>query len=308
MENNTYDDLETTIRYLQSHYGGSLEENQQSLKDLIHILSELAEAVGDAQMKFPSWNLHLQTLIAKIIFTSHSIVALSLGYDYGFYKRREKIRIIDYSSLFTLTRALIENYVTLCYIYNNELPEEEKIFRFKLWEVSGLISRQNFDTLNLENDKSITEEINKKKEAERLLIEKIMNDIRALPEYGKLDSRKLNQLSTYGLARVQSWQMLIQQCDLGTELFSTCYSFFSSYAHSEYLSILQISQANMNSKNPQNITNAQTSLGLVRMIIALSIEFYTKSFKPAEITYNTFPDKTKMAIKIWQDIARQKQV
>lgn len=295
----TSSEIEKLFNDFKKHYGGTLEEDRASLKDLIKTLSEIVEEVGDAKVQIPSWKYHTQTLVGKIIFTSHSILSLSNGYEYGFYKRTEKTQITDYTSMYVLTRALIENYVTLCYIYNNSLCDEEKIFRFKLWEVSGLISRQNWsDTTN--------EEVLKKKEAEGILIEKILLEIQSIPEYQTLDKGKLKKLHKHGLPRLFNWHELIEMSELRKDMFAEMYSYFSTYAHSEYLSILQLSQASLNSKHPENISNVQLSLGIVRMIISMSIDFYVTNFKSAEIIFNTFPNEVRNAVLIWNRIGKKK--
>ena len=294
----THIDTEKLFNDFRKHYGGTLEENRTSLKDLINTLAVLIEAVGDAKVQIPSWKYHTQTLVGKIIFTSHSILSLSNGYEYGFYKRTEKTQITDHTSMFVLTRALIENYVTLCYIYNNSLSDEVKIFRFKLWEVSGLISRQNWgETTN--------EEIFKKKETERLLIEKILYEIQNIPEYQTLDKGELKKLKNHGLPRLYNWHKLIEMSELRNVMFSELYSFFSTYAHSEYLSILQLSQASFNSQQLANISNVQLSLSVVRMIISMSIDFYAKNFKTAEMVFDTFPIEIKNAVLVWKRVGRE---
>lgn len=297
----TLPELEKLINDFRKHYDGTLEENRDSLRDLIKTLAGLVEVVGDAKIQIPSWKYHTQTLVGKIIFTAHSILNVSNGYDYGFYKRKGNIQIIDYTSMFILTRALIENYLTLCYIYNNSLVDEEKIFRYKLWEVSGLISRQNWgDTTN--------EEILKKKESERLQIENILQEIQKIPEYQNLDKRALNKLQKHGLPRIYNWHELIEMSNLRKDFFSNMYSYFSTYAHSEYLSILQLNQISLNSRHLSNISNVQLSLSVVRMIISMSIDFYVSSFKSAELTYNTLPDEIRNAVLIWQKIGREEKL
>src|SRR5690606_26004384 len=98
---------------------------------------------------------------------------------------------------FILTRALIENYITLCYLYKNDLPKEEKLYRYKLWEVSGLISRQKWTAIEINSIE--------KKEAENLIVNNIMTEIESLPEYSLLDKSKLNKLKKFGLPRIESW-------------------------------------------------------------------------------------------------------
>lgn len=291
----TISELKTALQQLRPHFQGTLRENQDSLRTILETLSDLVDSLAQAKVKTINWKYHSQTLVNKIIFTSYSIIRLSEGYVIRSYKTRDlKVDVTDYQSIYVLTRALIENYVTLCYIYNNDLSEEEKLFRFKLWEVSGLISRQNFSGEN--------EGYQKKKEEEKVTIDKIMEEIKGMEEYARLDKINLNKLTTYGLPRLESWQQLIRKSNLKKEIIGNCYSLFSNYAHSEYLSIIQVGQSSMNSKNRNNIGNIQLSLTVVRIINSMTIHYYATHFKAAELVYNTFPDSIRNAVEIARKI------
>lgn len=282
---------------LNNYFEGNLEDNKTIVLVHIQILAELVEVVADSKIQIPSWMFHSQTLISKIIYTSYSLMTLSTEIEYAFYSRPGKIRIFDYSSIFILTRALIENYVIFCYIYNNKLPDEEKIFRFKLWEVSGLISRQNMTSAH-------HDEILLKKETEKLLIDKILLEIQNLPEYKNLDKSKLNKLKRYGLPRLFTWHELINLSELNNEMFAKFYSYFSTYAHSEFLSILQLSQASLSSNNINTISNVQLSLDIVKMINALSIDYYVINFVSANNVFKSFSADIKQSVFLWKEIGK----
>lgn len=289
--------IDTLTKEMQKHYDGTLEENQKSLEDIIKVLADLVESLAAAKVEIPTWKYHIQTLVGKIIFTSHSIITLTKGYNYGFFKDPEnKLPIIDYSSLCVLTRALIENYLTLCYIYNNDLTDEEKIFRYKLWELSGLQTRQNF-----KDPKNNLDAQKKKDEAE--LIHKIFTEIEKMNEFSLLNKRHLQNLREFGVPRVESWHALIEKSDLSTPLFGNLYSLYSSYVHSEYLSVLQISQSNYSTNSPVCLNNAMHILNTVRMINARTINFYTNNFTSAKLVLNTYPSTILTAISIWANVA-----
>jgi len=294
-------DVEQLLRLYSSfdkYFNGSIDDSKSSLREFINILSELVESVADAKVKTPPWRYHSQTIIGRIIFTSHSIITLANGFEYAHYKRDKKAEIIDYPSLFVLTRTLLESYVTLCYIYNNDKSDEEKIFRYKLWEVSGLISRQSWGNNLNEDSKRI-------KDAEKLNIEDIIDEIQKMPEYSSLDKSQLKKLQKYGLPRLYSWNELIEQSNVRKEIFSTSYSFFSSYAHTEYVSILQLSQCSINAKSAQNISNIQLCLNFVRMIVAMSIDFYLKNFESARNVFDTFPVEIRHSVNTWKMIGQK---
>ncbi|NTW33501.1 MAG: hypothetical protein HGB12_12915 [Bacteroidetes bacterium] len=289
-------DINKIHQQFRKHYSENLEENVSALKNISQALGDIIDSLAEAKIEVPSWKYHLQTLISKILFTSNSIIKLCDGYELQSLNQPEmKVNIVDYQSIFILCRALIENYVTLCYIYNNNLAEEEKLFRYKIWAVSGLITRQNFNVA-----KSKTNQV--KKEEEAILIEKILTEIKQTKEFISLDKNKLRKLRTFGLPRIESWQNLIDESNLNPKLFKSIYSYFSNYSHSEYISILQIGQSNLNAKNSGNISQVMLALSVVRIINALSIKFYSSSFKPAENIYVAFQDTLRVAIDIWAKI------
>lgn len=290
---------EILIEHLKKHYEGSHEENLHSLTELVQVLGDLVEGVALAKVKTGKFDYHLQTLVNKIILTSYSIIHLCRGYEIKSHKNPElKVNVIDYPTSFVTCRALIENYLTLCYIYNNDLAEDERLFRYKLWEVSGLISRQSFDTSQFQENQQ-------KKQDEAKVIETILKEIENMPEYSTLGKQQKKKLDTYGLPRIESWHNLIDESDLKPEMFKQIYSYYSSYAHSEYISILQISQANLNAQSKSNIEMIKTTLSVVRIVTCLSIKFYSKRFKSAEIVFNTLPNTIQMAVRIWSGIGNK---
>lgn len=290
-EVNLNDLIREVSKSFSKEFESSIEENQIIIKKLVITLAELVEVVADSKIKVPNWEYHSQTLVGKIIFTSHSILSLSKGVDYELLKRKGKNKIVDYTSIFILTRALIENYITLCYLYKNDLSKEEKLYRYKLWEVSGLISRQKWTAIEINSIE--------KKEAENLIVNNIMTEIESLPEYSLLDKSKLNKLKKIGLPRIESWNELINQSDLNDDLFSVLYSYLSSYAHSEYISILQISQSNLNASDKKTIESIRLCFRVLKMILSLSIEFYINKFKTANIMYNTYPVDIQKIVKFY---------
>lgn len=276
-------------------YTGDLQTNQRRLDELIDALSEIVDAVGRAKTSTGApWKLHKQTLVVKIIFTSKSILGLSKGYSVSY--NDIETQVIDYPSIFVLVRSLMEAYLTLAYIYKSELPEEEKFFRYKIWEVSGLIKRQNWAT----SDNMEFEEL---KHREKKLIDSILSEIKKMSEFQTLDKNKITKLHNHGLPRLHSWSDLIKQSNLSYELFEKLYSFFSSYSHSEYISVLQLSQVSLNSANPTTISNTHMAFSMVRMLLSLSIIFYTKEFHAAKKAYDLLPDQIKNEIRISNALA-----
>ncbi len=290
-------DLDKLSSLLNQHYSDDINKNRDSLYELLEAMGDLSGSLHQAKIKVKSWEYYFETLIHKILFHSYSICELSKGIDIKSDRLKNKVEIIDFPSLFILTRASLESFLTFSHIYMGDIPEEEKFFRFKLWEVSGLLARQGFDT-------GSSEELEKKKNFEKESILKIREEIENHPKFSELGKPQLRKLNTYGLPRVDSWNKMIEDSPLNTNFFGSIYKLFSNYAHSEYLSVLQIKQSNLNVSNSEAISNAILSMTVIRQLVCLIIEWLIKNYKSAEIISNTFPQHLNAGIKIWANIAR----
>jgi len=195
-----------------------------------------------------------------------------------------------------LTRTLIENYLTLFYIYFEEKTEAEKNFRFKLWEISGLITRQGYDFSSRNNN--VYEEFKIKKQKEKAVLEKLLSELQKLPEFNNLNKNELNKLKKYGLPRIDNWHKLIEKSNLKMDLFNVMYSLSSNYAHSEFVSLMQIKQSSFSSKNNNTISLASLCLILTKIINSLVIEYLIQNYKSVEIIYNAKPFSIQKSIEI----------
>jgi hypothetical protein len=288
---------ELNIEYLfeqfQRHFSKNLETNRQSLNEIIQITADVSQVLADAKIKVEPWEFYFETLIHKILLCSLSIAKLSSGVDLtSDTNKKLNIELIDISSLFILSRSLIECYLTLDYIYITDISEEEKYFRFKLWEISGLISRQNFSTGEISK-------LGQKKAKEKVLIEKLKNEIEKHEKFKSLSKHQLSKLNKFGLPRLDSWNSLIESSRLNESYFKNAYSYFSNYAHSEYLSILQLKQSSLKAQNKDNLSKANISLSVVRIINSVIIIWLKEKFKACEMKYNMFPSDKTQIVEMW---------
>ncbi len=293
--------IDYIIEKLGEHYSSDINKNRSSLLMLVQTNTDLAQVLHDAKVKMDFWEYYLEVLIEKIIHTSLSVIKLSEGIKFNTYKEKElNIPMIDSSSVFILTRSILECYLTLHYIYIANIPKTERHFRFKLWQISGIITRQNASTHS-------SEELKMKKEEEKILIEQLRSEIEADPEFKNLENNHINKLNKYGLPRKDSWSTLIKDSDLDNTYFQDMYSLFSNYAHSEYLSTLQLKQSTRNIDDSININRIGVSFLVIRSINALIANWLKSNFKSVELVYNTMPTEFQNVVNIWTGIATKKK-
>lgn len=290
------DNIHKFLDFLKKNMG-QLDENKTHLVDLIQLNNELIESLANAKIQVPEWKSYLSSLINKIIITSFSTVELTKGKDINDSKNEYSAHIIDYSSIFILTRAIIENYLTLNYIYFNSLPEDEKHFRFLLWEVSGLVSRQQYEPKN--------KQFKAQRVKEKRIIDDIKRDIKLLPEFKRLRQAHIKKLEQYGLPRIESWHKLLEVSDLNN-IFASSYSLFSSYAHSEFISILQLKKTSLNSNNKIVQDHVTLCIMIIKVVNCLVIKHLMVNFKTAEIIYNTKSENLKSSIEMWIQVSQFK--
>jgi hypothetical protein len=273
-----------------------LQDLQTSLNELITLHGFLLQTVYEIKPKLREGEVYIETLITKLIFASKSVLRLSAPLDLDIYNSQEKIEIIDTPSIYILTRSIIETFLTLEYLYFDNVDDSEKDFRFKLWRVSGVMSRQAFAS-------TVSEIHLEKSKKEEKLIEEIKMEIKSSALYYTLKSNDLWKLDKFGLPRLKSWGNLIESSRLQSEMFHKIYSLYSNYAHSEYLAMMQLNEGSLYKSNMNNISSTETALIFVQMINSLTILLLKERFNELEEKYNAISNVLKVRIELWSGIA-----
>lgn len=274
----------------------SLQDIFKSLNEIIILQGFLLQTVYELKPVLNEGEVYIETLITKLIFASQSVLRLSTPQELMVYNSDKKIEIIDTPSIFILTRSIIETFLTLEYLYFDNVSDSEKDFRFKLWRVSGYMSRQVFT-----DEVSDIHKVKLKQEQE--LINEIKSTIKDNPLYTTLKSNDLWKLDKFGLPRLKSWGNLIEVSRLKSDLFKKMYNLYSNYAHSEYISMIQINEGNLSKDNLYNISLAEMALLLIQMINSITILLLKEKFEGLEEYYCDISDEMKVRIELWSGIA-----
>lgn len=279
------------------------EANSLNLSSLIlsleKVLQENAFVVQsfyDTKPKLDIGEVYQETLLIKIIYTSRSILELSKGIEFGILNRKERPLIIDRSSLYILTRSVIESFLTLEYLYFNNLSREEQIFRYNLWRISGFMARQDFGKTT--NEKFLSKMKREKAEINELK----KKTIKKSPYYSKLKQQQLWKLDKYGLPRIMSWSELLKQSILKTDLFEKVYKLYSNYAHSEFIAMIQLNEGNMSKSDSSNVETTVTTLNIIRAINCVSIISFINKYEFAKDKYMEIDESSRYVIEFWNKI------
>jgi len=280
------------------------QANSLNLESLIPQADEILKAhafviqsIYDTKPHFGDGEVFLETLLIKMNFTSRSVLELSKGMEFSILSRLEKGEIIDRSSIYILTRSIIEVFLTLEYLFFNNLEREEQIFRYHLWKISGFMSRQDFG-------KTVNKRFLSKMEREKKEIEQLKKEVKKSPYYTSLKKQDLWKLDKFGLPRVMSWSSLLTQSVLNSTHFDRLYKLYSNYAHSEFIAIIQLNEGKLSSSDSFNIETTVTSLNNVRILSCVALMELVNRYEFAKERYLEVDESLRVAIEFWDKFGR----
>jgi len=170
---------------------------------------------------------------------------------------------IDYSSIAILTRAALETYLTMNYVFVSEGNSEQRQFRFLCWDLAGYLERADFQP---KDDTHVT-----LKQSEALAIEKLKRELSENDIFKNL-STKLKERALTGQWRLNySWNDLAVKAGFSKDYFRQQYKFLCGYAHSSRLSVIQIQQ---NVTFEQQREMAIASIGTLMVVLAKYMHDY----------------------------------
>ena len=249
----------------------------EELRILIQSLIDILDSVGTVDVK-KKHRIYISTFIRKIVYHSLSLHHLSKGSILN--TKQKDVIIIDASTCFIVTRALIETYITFNHMYIQPKTEEEQFFRFKLWEISGFIPRQTLNPLHGTTYK----------DEEKATIDKLKIALESDPFYETLSRDQKKRLDKYGLPRILGWKELIKECGFDDKIVNG-YSHFSQYTHSDYFAMQQVKYDNyrIDVFDRPDRQDINLCLRLAQVFISKSINDVVDLIPECKKTYDKLP-------------------
>jgi hypothetical protein len=289
-----------------------------SLEDLLVANSHMCNALGDLMVAWHQradpmdsetrWMELVEPLAGRIGFASASLENLVAGTTRGGFTDRPVI-FPDLASIYTIARSQLEAYLNFYYLYIGPQSDEERKLKYNIYVVAGLTVRQaarpEFEELYKETqDPQLLPLIAQiHDEAER--IAQLRTQIEADPLFNTRYSRsqRANILSlTQPRARTQSWPDIIKASPLSTASFARSWNLYSSHAHSEYISMLQLSQYTMDVEAHDSYTRRPAMRGAV-MVLSTFIGQFVEYMHLQDFYDELHPDLRAM-IEYWQQAGR----
>lgn len=237
-----------------------------------NLLIELMVAMIDARAASPitpgmGWLNDIQTLSIKLFKQLCSTKSLSDGCVFKS-AAGKSIEFIDQGSVSILARASVETFLTLHWIFG--CPSERSQFRHALWQYAGLTDRVNLN--------SSTDEGRVKQADARVQQAELLGFIEGSPLLNKYSVREIKELKKGNWRVGWSWSSEAVRAGFHKLYFDNVYSHLCGYSHSNYISAMQIGQA-------QSITDqsklASAGIQISIHILAHFIHLYASTFSPA---------------------------
>ncbi|MFV5699898.1 hypothetical protein ACM55H_16170 [Flavobacterium sp. ZT3R17] len=243
-------------------------------------------------MECPIWQPYLATHLFKFSLLNSSLIKEFEGISFNRPDNNGEHKTYNVSALYLLSRATIETFLLLNYLYFNYKDESQGIFRYFLYEWSGLKTRQNYIATHPD---SIA-----KKASEKTTIDDLENGIKLNTYFLSLPDYKRKNIINSGRAKEISWKEIVSESGLEQNSHFSNWEFYSNYAHCEQIEAMQLKEL---FQSPQKINdNVYHTLNCTIIYEAILILNLKNKYKQFEEIYDaqSLPLKTK--IDFWAKI------
>lgn len=277
--------------------GKNLDEKLYKTEQIIDCHMDCIHSIYENKEEFGYGEVYLETLHHKIIFASKSITNMSRGFPIKLQSKNYESMIIDSSSIVILVRAILESFLTLEYLYYNNLNKAEKEFRFNLFKHAGFKARNKFYK---EGHPLYQTKIDR----EVVMIKELEESILKSPYYKTIPKNRRGSFKRWGLSRILSWEELLKFSVLRSDLWPKVYTLATNYAHSDFISMMQINEGSFGTSSPENLNQIELQLDNVRMLNSIAIELLIEKFPSASKQFEKAPQEVEIQIKSWGNIAK----
>jgi len=277
----------------------SLELQLTEYHKLIDTLIYLNETLREAKVQIQDWQAYSETLLIKFCFhglTIHNILSgLILQSDY-YNEELSGKKIMDKASAKVVLRSQLEAFLMYHHIYLNPKADEEKQLRYFAWVYSALLQRQDFPTRTAYGAK--------RKEEDKLEIDKIIAKIKSLKSFSQLTPNQQKALIDGGSGKLFThWSKILNESGFGqNHTFTVLYNYWSVYSHSEGLSAIQIHGSGLSYNN--NDRDAIADLHASKLLVCIWIRALVNQYKIVEMKFNTLPEDLQIDIELYEKQSR----
>ena len=266
-------------------------------KSMIDIFIYLINTIVDNKIKDEGWRYYAETLAIKFTFSANTLSNIISGSNIDSPLSKVSTKIIDVSSLFTIMRTQIENYLTYFYLFVQPDSIQMQNYRFLIYELSGYQSRQKFPPLT-------TYAANKQK-FERNRMDEIISQLHENDFFNSLPENEQKRIVKEKKAKLTSWNTLLDESKLTVEIFKKSWNLYSNFAHSEFASLMQV--RSFLEEPYKTISSRNLVIFTALMLISVFIKDFSQLYREIEIRYKIISIDDQEVIELFNRLAQKKK-
>jgi hypothetical protein len=259
-------------------------------KMLTNSLFTLTQSLFDSNEKIKYFHSELENKYFRYGIANHSISNLMTGNEFKLITL--DVKITDLFSIFSLTRMQIESYALMFYLFYDDVPENEKNFRYNIYKLHGLIKQSKFNTTSekgIEKKNKILTEIESLKET--------------ITEFETFKNSSLKEQTNFLKPKRAVFLFskdLLAKSGLESSRIDEMWDLYSNYAHSEYISDRQFNS--IYKINKSTLEETLLALNINSIMTARLCTFLTNSFQGVKQKYTELDIKERVHIETWNKL------
>ncbi|MBI3766881.1 MAG: hypothetical protein HY271_00125 [Deltaproteobacteria bacterium] len=264
-----------------------MSERTPEYKRLLDVFVRSVQAM--AGQKFAgqeAWMVEAERLATKLFFHLASLLYLRPGTRFEELAGIE-VHFFDFASSAVLARACFETYLAFHFIFISPSSADQRHLRYLVWTLGGLLDRQRVTPF--------TDYGRQRLEEEKKQIEALRTQIQQSPAYADLAHERQKDARRGKWRFEKSWADLAVIAGGSQRYFVGLYAYLSSYAHSGYLSALQVGQAQ--DKQVQ-LQLGQMYVGIGLTIMSYFLTDYASLFPPVAAALDASPEDKRL-VEVW---------
>lgn len=251
---------------------------EEEFETLLNLMVRLVESTDGIEI--PSgeeWHEYSNAFAVKLVHHLGTAYYIAKGTNLVLGDKLHQY--VDHSSFKVIIRSALESYLAFNFIIVAPPTSEEKRFRFNIWQLGGLLERQNSAVITPEGKLTLL--------SEKPLVEKVLADVKGDPLYKKLNYKQ-KEMARNGEWRLgRGWRKLAEIADINPNYFQGVYRYLCGYAHSGHLSLFQIKQTESLESQADHI---QHVMGIGVMIMSHFCFAYSGLYPEAKSALEADPE------------------
>ena len=115
-----YSKLNDTFNYNENEFNGLIADYSET----IDLFAFLVNIMWEKKIKDEDWKYFSETLGIKYIIQASSLKEIFFGTKLELDKFSKSITVFDITSLYIISRSMLENYLTLFYLFIDNVEQE----------------------------------------------------------------------------------------------------------------------------------------------------------------------------------------